>query len=171
MKEENTEETKVIIPIEELLLDGLEIIGSGDFMKLYPGIRQNSIQYAMKKGRIDYVKIDGEHFIVMTELTKAYNPVFYKGSKRCKGQKKEGLIVKYHATGGEMPVSEVFKKGVILHRRGTFIKKYHPQATDSHIQWAQNNGKIAITMVGRKRIIVMNELTKSLEFNHYPSKK
>lgn len=162
---------KVIVPIEELLLEGMEIIGAGDFMKLYPGIHQNSIQYAMKKGRIDYVKIDGESFIVMTPLTKAYNPVYFTGSKRCKGKEKSELVVKYHATGGEMKMSEVFKKGVVLHRRGTFIKKYHPKATDSHIQWAQNNGKITITMVGRKRIIVMDELTKSLHFNHYPAKK
>lgn len=59
------------------VLDGkLKFMTITEFIEKYhPGLKSMSVDYAIRKGKVDYFKPGRERFIVLTKNTLSYNPI------------------------------------------------------------------------------------------------
>lgn len=61
---------------DKVLKDNVEFMPIKDFIdKFHPGLKSQSINYAIKNDKVDFMKIGRERFVVMTEKTKKYHPI------------------------------------------------------------------------------------------------
>lgn len=131
----------------------------GEFQKRH-NIRQFSLQHAIKYGKVDYTKVGDYHIIVGTKLTENYQPVFYKGSKRCEGKSPEGM----HGTnkdkkGRFIPLDELFHHDLI--RRAKWIEDSNGHIEVGNAQYALDRGHVDFIKIGRERLIILSERTKN----------
>lgn len=68
---------------------GVKILRIGCFIKEYhPGIQQGTVRNAIKGGKLDFIWIGRERFIVITGKTLKYQPNLHKNRKQFNQEKK-----------------------------------------------------------------------------------
>lgn len=140
-----------------------KLYSMGEFQKKH-NIRQNALQYAIKVGKVDYTKVGDYHIIVGTKLTESYQPVFYKGSARCKGQSPEDhKASKKHNKGRLIPLDELFHYSLI--RRSKWQEDSNGHIGVGNAQYALDKGHVDFIKIGRERIIILSERTTNYRVN------
>lgn len=142
------------IPLNEILKEGITLHRRGTYIKLYkPNLTPNDIVKAMDKGIIDFITIDREKFIVMTEKTRNMS------------------IDDSINISPQLTISDIVQKGITLHQSWKFIAKYHEGLRKFTIQYAMTHGKIDYCVIDGQKLIVLTKNTKRYRPNRWKGKR
>lgn len=130
----------------------------GEFQKKH-NIRQFALQKAIEGGKVDYTKVGNYHIVVGTKYTENYQPVFYTGSARCKGQSPEGSQgTNKDKKGRFIPLDELFHYPLI--RRSKWQEDSNGHIGVGNAQYALDKGHVDFIKIGRERLIILSPRTK-----------